>query len=234
MPKVKDVVSWIMLDDDKILKLKKANKTYNLSDPVVEFIKKNKLGEKEDFAVEVEVTEALKEGEDGTITSLKEINSDEKTETAESSNTSQPNDTITKELTVHGVSVAKKGVKFKEEDVWYTLGDDIDPQTFKDTCTGQLTEVYIQETDQGNDIISGFKELEVEKKDVKGSDKPPKEKTKYNNASKSIEAQASLKCAKVIVANMVDKDSKPDFVLRLITKISNHAYQTLQDLKNKE
>lgn len=232
MSKIKDVVSWIMLGDDKILKLKEANKTYDLSDPVAEFITKNNLGEKEDFSVEVEVDES--QGENGLITLLKESNTTEKAEPQkEQAPDNQPDNTVTKKLTVHGVSVAKKGVKFKEEDDWYTLNDNIDEQVFKDSCTGRLIEVYIRPTDKGNDIIAGFKELEVEK-DTKGTEEPPKEKKQYNNASKSIEAQASLKCAKSIVSSMVDKDSEKDFVLKLITEIAEHSYKTLQDLKSKE
>ncbi len=233
MSKIKDVVSWFMLDE-KMLKLKKANTTFILEDKVVEFIKKNKLDEKEEFAVEVEVVEASKEGEDSTITSLKEIDSTKEPEPVKegNANTETNSDNIKKELTVHGVSVAKKGVKFKEEDVWYTLSDDIDAQAFKDDCTGQTVEVAIEKAEKGNDVIVNFTVKESDKKDKdKEVDEPKK---KYNNASKSIEAQASLKCAKVIVASMVNKDSDPNFVLKLITRISEHAYQTLQDLKNKE
>ncbi len=233
MEKLTDIVSWVMLGEDNIVKLKKADKTYDLSSAVVEFVKKNNLGEKEDFSVELEVD--TDKGENGTVTKLKEVGSskkEEKTPTDKPDVSSETNkDRVTKELTVHGVSVDKKGVIFKEEEkVWYTLSDDINAQDFKDKYTGKTIEVYIEPSDEGNDVITGFTAKEEEKKDTD----EPQEKKKYNNTGNSIEAQASLKCAKVIVANMVDKESKPDFVLRLITTISKHAYQTIQDLKNKE
>ena len=228
-------VSWIM-SDEPLLKLKEPDETYDIKENVFEFIKKNKLYEKEDFKVEVEIDK--NEGENGTITYLTEVDSNTKSESTkektEQTPSNQPDNTVTKKLTVHGVSVVKKGVKFKEEDVWYTLSDNIDAQSFKDEYTSELIEVYITPTDKGNDIIAGFKVFDVDKKENAKETNQPTEKKQYNNASKSIEAQASLKCAKVIVANMVNGDSKPDFVLKLITKISNHAYQTLQDLKNKE
>ena len=138
-----------------------------------------------------------------------------------------------------GVSVNNKGVTFKEEEkVWYTLDDSIDPQTFKDTCTKQVIEVSIKTTEKGNDVIVSFtckaEDTTPESSTDTQKSESPQGKKQYNTAGKSIEAQASLKCAKVIVASMVDKDSKPEFVLKLITKIAEHSHQVLQDLKNKE
>lgn len=228
MGREKFTVSWIMADEP-LLKLKESNQTYDIAKDVFDKIKENKLYDKEDFVVEVEIDK--NKGDNGTITYLKEVdgkadveNKKEKTETVE-----KDKDKITKELTVHGVSVDKKGVIFKEEEkVWYTLDDSLDVQSFKDTCTGKTIEVYIKETDNGNDIITGFT-LKEEKKETGKEDNP-----KYNNTGNSIEAQASLKCAKVIVASMVTPNSEQDFVLKLITKIANHAYDTIQELKKKE
>ena len=221
-------VSWIM-EDEPLLKLKEPDETYDIKKDVFDFIKKNKLYEKEDFTVEVEIDK--NEGENGTITYLKEVNSDPKEEKAETK--SDNPDNVIKEMTVNGVSVAKKGVIFKEEETWYTLDDSIDAEAFKKELTGKTIQVTISPTTEGNDIITSFVVKEETKKEDTGKE-GTQEKKQYNTTSKSIEAQASLKCAKVIIASMVDKDSKPDFVLTLITKISEHAYKTLQDLKNKE
>jgi hypothetical protein len=232
MSKIKDVVSWIM-QDEPLLKLKNADETYDIKENVFEVIKKKKLYEKEDFPVEVEIDK--NEGENGLIIYLIEIDSNKQVESKDATKSvSDDKDNVIKELTVHGVSVAKKGVIFKEEEkVWYTLDDSINAQVFKDECTGKTIEVIVVPTENGNDIIKGFTKKE-EEKDENPEEESGKEKRKYNNASNSIEAQASLKCAKVIVASMVDKDSKPDFVLKLITRIAEHAYKTIQDLKNKE
>lgn len=230
MDREKFTVSWIMADEP-LLKLKESNQTYDIAENIFAVIKDNKLYDKEDFVVEVEIDKS--KGDNGTITYLKEIDGKVEPKKEEETKNPTPNpqseDLINKELTVHGVSVAKKGVIFKEQEkVWYTLDDSLDAQSFKDTCTGKTIEVYIKETDNGNDIITGFTVKEEKKETVK-EDNP-----KYNNTGNSIEAQASLKCAKVIVASMVTPNSEQDFVLKLITKIANHAYDTIQELKKKE
>jgi len=69
MSKVTDTVSWIMAEE-KIIKLKELNKTYDLSDKVNTNLEKNDLFDKlEDKKVEVEIDE--NEGENGLITFLK-------------------------------------------------------------------------------------------------------------------------------------------------------------------
>lgn len=233
MSKVNDIVSWIMIDD-KILKLQKKNETYDISDKVFDYLKgKNLLETLEDKTVEVEIDE--KQGQTGVITHLALSDSKEPEPKKEEIKTVTPpveSGLAVKEVTVGGVS-AKGGVKLKEDkenDTWYDLDSTIDIQKFKKECTGKVVELTVAPQDKGNDVIKGYI-LKEEKKE-----EPKEESTKksYNNTGNSIEAQASLKCAKAIVASMVTPDSKPDFVLSLITKISQHAYQTIQDLKNKE
>lgn len=238
MSKIKDVVSWIM-EKEPLLKLKNANKTYDIKEDVYDVIKEKKLYEKEDFAVEVEIEEQTDSKDDeevnGIITYLKEIDSANQDESKEetSKTTSDTKDNVIKELTVHGVSVAKKGVIFKEEEkVWYTLDDDINAQVFKDNQTGKMIQVTISPTTDGNDIITGYVVKEETTKEDDTKKETSQDKRKYNNTGNSIEAQASLKCAKVIVASMVTPDSKPEFVLKLITRIAEHSYKTIQDLKN--
>lgn len=240
MGKEKFTVSWIMADEP-LLKLKEPDETYDIAEDVFKFIQENKLHEKEDFQVEVEITK--NEGGGGLITSLKEVGGSASTETpkeevkADSANTPSDN-LMVKELTVSGVGVEKKGVIFKEEaNVWYTLDDSIDAQEFKDKYTKRIVEVSIRQTDEGNDIITAFtvKEEDTSSKDTKNSGtSQQKSKSNSNMMQKSIEAQASMKSAYTIVASMVTSESKPDFVKRLITGIAEHSYEILQKLKNKE
>ena len=231
-------VGWIM-EKEKFLKLEEPKTTYFIADNVFELIKKNNLLKNENFKAEIEIRETGEEHDE--IIFLKAVDDSTKTETKEdtkTTDTSESENLTVKELTVAGVSVNNKGVTFKEEEkVWYTLDDSIDPQTFKDTCTKKTVEVSIRTTEKGNDVIVSFT-CKAEDTTETSTDTQKSESTQgknqYNTAGKSIEAQASLKCAKVIVASMVDKDSKPEFVLKLITKIAKHSHQVLQDLKNKE
>jgi hypothetical protein len=236
MSKLNDVVSWV-IKDDKIIKLQNSGKVFDISDEVFNYLDKAGLFDKlEDKPVEVEVDET--KGQDGTVTRLKL--SDGKAEEPKSENASPAENKaevsdqsklVVKEMTVGGVSVDKAGVIFKDEDkVWYTLDSTLNAQKFKDECTKKVVEVTIAPQEKGNDVIKGYVLKEEEKKDE------PKEsgKKSYKGTGNSIEAQAAMKAANVITSNMVDKDSKPDFVEKLITRIAEHNFKTIQDLKNKE
>ena len=152
-------VDWCMPDDtDKIIKLKEPNLPFDVSEKVHTFLKSKNLYDTLDGKkVEVEIDE--KQGKNGTITHLKVV--DGKTETSKSEpkqeeKTEAPANGTVKELTVHGVSVAKKGVKFKEEENWFTLDESLDAQEFKDKCTKKKVQVTIVKADKGNDIISSY------------------------------------------------------------------------------
>lgn len=259
MNKINDVVSWTM-KEDKILKLEKVNKTYDISDEVAKFLESKDLFNKlDDQAVEVEIDESTaskdEEGTSGLITRLTLSDGKAKTETQEEVKEANPVDTpsdglVVKELTVGGVSVDKSGVIFKEEEnVWYTLDSTIDAQKFKDECTKKIVEVTIAPQEKGNDVIKGYILKEEEKKE-----EPPKEPSQINKndafyrikqlenqvrylkeeKSESFEAQASVNSANQTVSGMVNPDSKPDFVLKLIERIAKHNFAIMQELKTKK
>ena len=237
MSKEKLTVSWIMIDEP-LLKLKEPDETYDIAENVFNFIKENKLHEKDDFVAEVEIDK--NEGENGTITYLKEVGGTtqnaEVTPTEEAPvDVQQAENLIVKELTVGGVSVAKKGVIFKEEDkVWYTLDDSIDAQEFKDKYTKRVVEVSIKSTEQGNDIIMSFTvKDDTPVEDTEKSTSQGKQKTNGNAMQVSIEAQASVNSANRLVAGLFDANTKPNDILKNITLIAQHNFQTIQDLKNK-
>lgn len=241
MSKVQDVVAWVM-EDDKILKLEKASKTYDLSDEVVNYLKKADLFSKlEDQNVEVEIDET--KGQSGMITRLKVTDGkvetkkeEEKVEEGEHIDTPpEARGLVVKELTVGGVSVDKSGVIFKEEEnVWYTLDSTINAQKFKDECTKKKIEVSITRQEKGNDVIKGYVVKEEEKKE-EPKDKQTTSKKSYNNdMQKSIEAQASVNSANRVAQAMVTKDSSPEEVLKIITKVAEHNFKTIQNLKSKE
>lgn len=246
MSKITDKVAWVMGDpDDKLIKLEEVGKTYDISDVVYNYLKKaNLLESLEGQNIEVEVDESTDDKDDsstsGTITKLvvlKEGGEPVKEETKKD-DAKEVSGLVSKEVTVSGVSVAKAGVKLKEDKdnkTWYTLDSTIDAKKFKDECTGKIVEINVLPQDKGNDVIKSYVVKEEAKKEEKEEPKESSSKKTYNKGTgNSIEAQASLKCAKAIVASMVDKDSKPDDVLRMITKIAEHSYQLIQDLKNKE
>lgn len=250
MAKITDKIAWIMGDsDDKLIKLEKVSKTYDIGDVVYNDLKKaNLLDSLEGQDVEIEVDETGADKDDastsGTITKLvvlKEGKASEEDTTKEEPVASVKEETglVSQEVIVSGVSVEKAGVKLKKDKdnkTWYTLDSTISPKKFKDECTGKTVEINVLPQDNGNDVIKSYivKE-EVKKEEKKEESKEKNSKKTYNKGTgNSIEAQASLKCAKAIVASMVDKDSEPDDVLKMITKIAEHSYQLIQNLKNKE
>jgi len=237
MSKGKYTVSWIMADEP-LLKLKEPDETYDIAGNVFKFIQENKLHEKEDFKVEVEIDK--NKGENGVITSLKEIGRSSSEAPKEEKSNPKSEDLVVKELTVNGVSVDKKAVKFKEDkdnDTWYTLDDSINAQDFKDKYTRKTVEISVKHADQGNDIITSF----IVKEDTP-SDKSSKNNVKTqeprkingNMMQKSIEAQASVNSANRVAQAMITKDTKPDDVKKIIRKVAEFNFELIQEFKNKE
>lgn len=255
MSKINDVVSWVM-KEDKILKLQKADKTYDISDEVAKFLDGKGLFDKlEDQAVEVEIDES--KGQDGTITRLTLSGNKEESksepEKAEEPKTEQSvnSDYVTKEMTVAGVSVKNAGVTFKEEDkVWYTLDSTVDAQKFKDECTKKTIEVTIASQDKGNDVIKGYVLKEEEKTDKeKDTDEPSmtgkdafyrvkqlENQVRYLREEKaeSFEAQASVNSANQAVSGMTNIHDDPEKVLNVIERIAIKNFAVIQKLKTKK
>lgn len=237
MAKFQDKIGWVM-SEDKILKLQKKNETYDIADVVYEFLKnKGLLDSLEDKDVEVEIDET--QGQTGVITYLKLIDNvkESKSEKDIIKNEQQNINLQTKEVTVAGVAVEKKGVIFKEEkNVWYTLDSTINAQEFKEKCSKKQIMVTIAKQDKGNDVIKSYI-LKEEKEDPK---QQPEElvnnssKSSYSNdVQKSIEAQASVNSANELVSKMTDILNDPQKVLTTITRIAEHNFKTIQDLKNR-
>ena len=243
MSKDKFTVSWIM-PGEPLLKFKEPDKTYDIAEDVYKFIKDNKLDTREDeFLVEAEIDES--EGENGTVTSLKEVNgstksTDSKDEAKSSTTNSEIENLNVLELTVNGVSVGKKAVKFKEDkdnDTWYTLDDSINAQEFKDKYTRKTVEISVQVVENGNDIIKAFTVKEEDTLKETEKDEPSTQnKKKYNNNATqvSIEAQASVNSANRVAQAMITSDSKPDDVKKIIRKIAEFNFELIQEFKNKE
>ena len=234
MNKINDVVSWVM-PEEQILKLEKAGKTYDISDEVVKFLDSKGLFDKlVDKTVDVDVDESKasddEEGSSGLITRL--VLSDGKTEPKEEPQKEETpvnseNKLVVKEIIVGGVSVAKTSAVDKETKIWYNLDSTINAQKFKNECTGKKVEISVAQQEKGNDVIKGYILKEEDKKE-----EPKKtEKRTVNNMGNSIEAQAAMKAANVITSQMVDKDSKPEFVEKLITRIAKHNFKIIQNLK---
>jgi hypothetical protein len=146
-------------------------------------------------------------------------------------------DLVVKLSTIAGVS-AKGGVKLKEDKetkTWYDLDSTIEIQKFKSECTGKEVEITVLPQEKGNDVIKGYVVKVEEKKEEKETGKETgSAKKTYKGTGNSIEAQAAMKAAYTIISSIVDKDSKADDVLSMITKIATHSYKLIQDLKNKE
>jgi hypothetical protein len=237
-------VAWSM-KEDKILKLVETDKSYDVSDKVDTYLKGQDLYDKlDDKKVEVEIDESKiqkdmdKHG--GEITHLKladgHSKSNPKSETKKEIDTNTPVDGIVKELTVHGVSVAKSGVKFKEDDNWFTLDKSIDAKTFKEECTKKKVQVTIVNAERGNDVVTSY--IVCEDNIPEENKEEPKEQVKKNSytndVQKSIEAQASVNSANEVVSHMIEILLDPQKVLSTITKIAEHNFSVIQSLKNKE
>ncbi len=269
MSKVIDKVAWVMGDpDDKLIKLEEAGKTYDISDVVYEYLKKaNLLESLEDKNVEVEVDESTVEKDDsstsGTITKLivlKEGEEPKKEETKKEepvASAKEESGLVVKEVTVAGVSVAKGGVKLKEDKenkVWYTLDSTISPNKFKDECTGKMIEITVLPQEKGNDVIKGYVIKEEDKKEEKKEEKKDTDEPKINKndafyrikqlenqvrylkeeKSESFEAQAAVNSANQAVSGMKDIHNDPEKLLRTIEKIAEKNFEVIQKLKTKK
>ncbi len=243
MSKEKFTVSWIM-PGEPLLKFKEPDKTYDIAEDVYKFIKDNKLDTREDeFLVEAEIDES--KGENGTVIFLKEVNSstkstDSKDEGKSDTTKSETENLNVLELTVNGVSLEKRAVKFKEDkdnDTWYTLDDSIDAQEFKDKYTRKTIEISVEAVENGNDIIKAFtaKEEDTSKETAKDQSSTQNKK-KYNNndTQVSIEAQASVNSANRVVSKMSEIHKDPKKVLTTIETIAEHNFELIQKLKKKE
>lgn len=257
MSKEQYTVSWVMGGNDKIIKFKEPDETFDIAEDVFKYLESKELITKlEDTKVEVEIDKA--QGQNGTVTFLKLLDNNQTVEPKEETKTTS-NDTadsatnlIVKEMTVGGVSVEKAGVIFKDEEkVWYTLDSTINAQKFKDECTKKVVQVTIAPQEKGNDVIKSYILKEEDKKDnpekepetssSNGKDafyriKQLENQVRYLKEEKaeSFEAQASVNSANQTVSGMVTPDSKPDFVLKLIERIAKHNFAIMRELKKKE
>jgi len=242
MSKIIDVVSWIMKDDtDTFLKLKKTNKTYDISDAVIKFLESKGLVDTlADKTVEVEIDETnADEDTGGLITRLaladgkKEEPKKEEVKSSGGAGGGGGSDgLVVKTIKIGGVSVPNESAVDEETKTWYNLDSTINAQEFKDNCTGKEVVITVLPLENGNDVIKSYNLIETVE-DEPGT-KEETTKKSYKNTGNSIEAQASLKCAKAIVANMVNQDSNGNIVCERLTKIATHAYELIQVLKNKE
>jgi len=240
MAKFTDTVAWVM-EDDAILKVKDKGVVYDIDKKVIDYLasKEITLESLVNKSIEIEVNE--KEGQNGLITkiilsSTKKEEPKQEEKRVEKSVESSSGLTV-KELTVKGVSVAKASVTFVEEDkVWYTLDSTINAQEFKDNCTRQKIEVSIVKQEKGNDVIKGYVLKAEPKKDpIQKAEETVAKKSAYTtDVQKSIEAQASVNSANEVVSHMTDILLDPQKVLTTITKIAEHNFKLIQELKNKE
>lgn len=231
-PQYKDKVSWTM-KDDKLLKLDESEKVLDISDKVFKFMEAKDLFDKEDYEVIVDVND--KEGDnDGTIVKLvvdgEEIKKEEKPK--KKKETEQKIDTETKTLTVAGVSTKNKSATFKEEEnVWYTVSDNIDVEAFKQDMTKQKGEFTIEKTEKGNDIIVDFTPLEREEKE-------PVTKNSFSDTStstqKSIESQVSLEHSQILAGTLAKTKilDGVDAINAFVDERAKRNYKIMQELKN--
>lgn len=254
MSKITDTVSWCM-EEEKIVKLEKLNKTFDLDEKVVAILIKKGISDKlEDKKVEVEIDES--QGENGIITFLKVVE-ETKTETKKvkkdtTTDNAETTNLITKEITVGGVSVEKAGVVDKDTKIWFTLDSTINAQKFKDECTKKTVQITVAPQEKGNDVIKSYVLKEEEQKETK---EEGKSKNSYSNnkddfyrikelernvrflkeeKSQSFEAQASVNSANQAVSGMVSIHDDPEKVLRTIEKIAEKNYEIIQKLKTKK
>jgi len=252
MKKVQGKVLWVM-PDDKIIKVE--NTVYDIDDKVYEYLKgKNLLDTLENKSVDVEIDET--KGQTGFITRLVILDTTEKKETEVKKEEPKKSEKVvesglvTKEITVGGVAVDKAGVVDKETKIWYTLDSTINAQEFKDKCTKKTIEVTIAPQEKGNAVIKSYT---LKAEEVKQPEEQEKSEPKINNndafyrikelerqvrflenqKTESFEAQNAVNGANIVVAQMKEILLDPQAVLRTITKIAEHNFKTIQDLKNK-
>lgn len=236
MTKIKDTVSWVMMDES-VLKLEKAGTVLELDPKVLDFMKKTELSEDGGYEVEVEVDES--KGENGTIVRLttgKDETAKKEEKTEEVKNEEPSEDTVIKELTVAGVSTKNRSVTFKEEDkVWYNLGDDLDAEKVKTEFTKKKVSVSIVKTDKGNDVIKSIASVGPEEdpsnKDTEGS---PTSTDSYEvNTQKSIEAQVAVEHAQILAGKLAESGKLADIkdINSFVDERARKNYQLMQEVK---
>jgi len=231
-------LKWIM-QDDKLVRFEENSEAYVISDKVAEF-DFEKAGVAKGTKVNVKIEKNAEHPEGYVVFMTKDKGQPISTTVSkeESRTESSSSTTNIKELTVNGLAVKTRGIIFAEQDnVWYTLAQDIDIDGLYDKGVRKGAKVKITvippEGRSKNEIITKIEVVEEAKKQWSNK---KNFKNDYDSPEKqrSIEAQANVKAASWIVAAMVTPNTDPDTVLKMIRKIAEHNAILTNELKNKE
>jgi len=245
LPVTEETIKWHMItDDDNIIKFVGKDETFEVTDAVKEFMKKTEISQTAVVKVsispkggdnDVGIVERIEVVGDGkTEETKKEEPAKETTEEpaqeAKNSNETSLEDEII-ELTVHGVSVDKRNITFKErEKVWFEVADDIDVQKVKDEMTKKKVRVQILQTSGDKDVVTYIELIETTDQSTNEFEN---NKSQDSSVQKSIESQVAVEHACVVVAQLINSDTKNSEVLTLIKDIATQNYNLMQEFKKK-
>lgn len=241
-------VKWVIADQ-KLIKFLGDDVTYDISDNAAKYL--DDIASNTKVSVQIDPTV----GDHGTVVFMKIVGAVAKESAPQETKSAPKTDGV--ELTIAAISTKNKGILFtNEEKKWYSFPESL-LDTVKSLSKGDKVAVEIEKKDKGNDfIVSISKVVEEPVGDVTPSATTPlttnktevkidasneydkqenkKKSTYYSvDTQRSIEAQSSINNACEVVSSLVDKNTPPDEVLRMIKKIAEHNHNLLQELKAK-
>lgn len=242
----KVVVKWVMIEDN-LIRLTKGDDAFACSDDVKGFLSKGKTGsDLESIQNSLVDVDAEVEFTDGVITrvqlgkvSNEEVQKEAPKEETEEPKTDVPSDANIREVTISGVSVAKRGIIFKEDSEakkWHTLADDLDVNHIK-SLQGSVVKATIVSQDQGNDLVIIIEEV---KDQSNNESKNSYDNSTYSSTQKSIEAQVAVEYAQQLYARLFANASpevivsKVEDINKLIDDRARRNYKLFQELKKDE
>lgn len=227
-------LKWFQANN-AICKFNEEEGYYDLSDAVTK-LDLEKLGIKGGSKVKVKIDTT--QGENGTVVFLQPNDVSDKKEEPKQ-------ETQSDVFTIGFIHWKNKAVVFEEkEGVWYSLEDDVLELLKANKVTSKQKVTFTDKNAEGkskNRIITSIylvedKKEEVTKEsteDVKKSNPKNDYDKNRNNVQTSIEAQASLNSACSIVASIVNSESSPEEVMKIIKRLAIHNFELVQELKNK-
>lgn len=220
--KVEKVITWI-IPEDALVKFEGDENACVIADFVVNNLEKYPVTEGD--KIKVGFSEDVTEDGEKIVVFIQKVKNYKKSNKQTSSSGSEE----VKELTINGVSKKTDSIIFEEEkDVWYSMSESVkklDLDKFG-MIKGTKVKITIEKKEKGNDIIKFIEKVEKEKKE-----KVKNDYTSTNATQLSIEAQASVNSANRIVANLVDKETDPETIIKMTKKLAEANFKLIQSLK---
>lgn len=232
-------VSWVIKEEGKqlIKFVEDPDNSYSYADPVLKYVQSIKDGDVVDVEIDTDNVVVKVSTKQNT-----EEKNDEKT--VESKPAVVGNEQT---RTVKAVMSSKEVLLFvsdEAEKIWTVIPEELrDSINIADVKGKDVNVVLKTESINGKDaqvlvsleLVDAPQSNEEVKTESKAKSFDNNQKSAPKNATgNSIEAQASMKSANLIVSNIVDKDTTPEETIKRIKKIAEANFDLIQELKNRK